>query len=103
MRGRHSNVDCIYLSQNYFKLPRQTIRENANLFILFKQDLKNINNMYYDHVASDMSKEEFKKCCRVVWRGGSHSFVTIDMTSPPNCGKLYRKNFDEFYIPETYH
>ena len=27
--GRHSNVDCFYLSQNYFKLPRQTIRENA--------------------------------------------------------------------------
>ena len=30
VRGRHSNVDCFYLSQNYFKLPRQTIRENAN-------------------------------------------------------------------------
>ena len=25
--GRHSNVDCFYLAQNYFKLPRQTIRE----------------------------------------------------------------------------
>ena len=25
IRGRHSNVDCFYLSQNYFKLPRQTI------------------------------------------------------------------------------
>ena len=22
IRGRHSNVDCFYLSQNYFKLPR---------------------------------------------------------------------------------
>ena len=29
IRGRHSNVDCFYLSQNYFKLPRQTFRENA--------------------------------------------------------------------------
>ena len=26
VRGRHSNVDCFYLPQNYFKLPRQTIR-----------------------------------------------------------------------------
>ena len=25
-RGRHSNFDCFYLAQNYFKLPRQTIR-----------------------------------------------------------------------------
>ena len=22
VRGRHSNVDCFYLAQNYFKLPR---------------------------------------------------------------------------------
>jgi hypothetical protein len=27
IRGRHSNVDCFYLAQNYFRLPRQTIRE----------------------------------------------------------------------------
>ena len=40
IRERHSNVDCIYLSQNYFKLPRQTIRENANFICLFPQDLK---------------------------------------------------------------
>jgi len=38
-RGRHSNVDCFYLAQNYFKLPRQTIRENANFICLFPQDL----------------------------------------------------------------
>ena len=24
VRGRHNNVDCFYLAQNYFKLPRQT-------------------------------------------------------------------------------
>ena len=28
-RGRHSNVDCFYLLQSYFKLPRQSIRENS--------------------------------------------------------------------------
>ena len=35
VRGRHSNVDCFYLAQNYFKLPRQTIIENANFVCLF--------------------------------------------------------------------
>ena len=35
IRGRHSNVDTFYLTQNYFKLPRQTIRENANFICLF--------------------------------------------------------------------
>ena len=61
IRGRHSNVDCFYLSQNYFKLPRQTIRENANFICLFPQDLKNINHIYNDHVGDDMTREEFRK------------------------------------------
>ena len=39
-RGRHSNVDCFYLSQNYFKLPRQTIRENANSSVCFDKILR---------------------------------------------------------------
>ena len=51
IRGKNSNVDCFYLSQNYFKLPRQTIRENANFICRFPQDLKNINHIYNDHVG----------------------------------------------------
>ena len=43
VRGRHSNCDCLYLSQKYFKLPHQTIRENANFFCLFPHDQKNID------------------------------------------------------------
>ena len=30
VRGRHRNVECFYLALNYFKHPRQTIRDNAN-------------------------------------------------------------------------
>ena len=64
VRGRLSNVDSFYLAQNYFKLPRQTIRENANFICLFPQDLKNLNHIFDDHVGSDMTKEEFKKYAR---------------------------------------
>ena len=35
VHGRHSDCDCLYLSQNYFKLPCQTIRETANFFVCF--------------------------------------------------------------------
>ena len=37
-RGHHNNCDTFYISQNYFRLPRQTIRENANFIMLFPQD-----------------------------------------------------------------
>src|SRR6218665_4038280 len=40
IRGRHIRVDCFYLAQNYFKLPTQTIRENANFICLFLKTLK---------------------------------------------------------------
>ena len=35
VRRRHSNVDCFYVAHNYFKLPRQIIRENTNFICLF--------------------------------------------------------------------
>ena len=61
VRRRHSNIDCVCLAQNYFKLPRQTIRENANFICLSPQDLKNLNHIFDDHVESDMTKEEFRQ------------------------------------------
>ena len=63
-RGRHSNVDCLYLAQNYFKLPRQTMRENANFICLFPEDLKNLNHIFDDHLGNDMTKEEFRQLCK---------------------------------------
>ena len=94
-RGRHSNVDCFYLTQNYFKLPRQTIRENANFICLFPQDLKNINHIYSDHVSCDMNLDEFRNMCKTIWKA-PHNFVVIDLSR--DIGK-YRKCLDEFYLP----
>ena len=35
-RGRHNNCDTLYIAQNYFRLPRHTIRENSNFIILLR-------------------------------------------------------------------
>jgi len=96
VRGKHSNCDCVYLSQNYFKLPCQTIRENTNFFCLFPQDQKNIDHIFNDHMSQDMTKEQFKKLCKHTW-SKPHNFVVIDLTLPKNCRK-YRSGFDDFYI-----
>ena len=77
VRGRHSNVDCFYLAQNYFKLPRQTIKENANFICLFPQDLKNLNNIFNDHVGNDMTKEEFTQLCKSAWENGTDLLLLI--------------------------
>ena len=97
VRGRHSNVDCFYLAHNYFKLSRQTIRENANIICLFPQDLKNLNHIFEDHVGRDITKKEFRQLCKVAWEK-QHGFVIIDHRSKKHNGK-YRSALDEFYIP----
>ena len=80
MLEEDSNVDCFYLAQKYFKLPRQTIIENANFIFLFSQDLKNLNHIFDDHVESDMTMEEFRQLCKTAWEK-QHRFVIIDLTS----------------------
>ena len=98
-RGRHNNCDTFYISQNYFKLPRQTIRENTNLIILFPQDAKNISHIHADH-CTDIDIKEFRQFLQSVWNEKRYNFVTIDLTSSKFNGK-YRKNFDTFYFPST--
>ena len=99
IRGRHSNVNCFYLAQNYFLLPKQTIRENTNFICLFPQDDKNIDHIYRGHVSSDMKKEEFKKFCKHCW-SQPHGFAVTDLSSKKDYGK-YRSGFDDFYIPDS--
>ena len=94
-RGRHNSCDTLFLSQNYFRLPRHTIRENSNFIILFRQDVKNLDHIYADH-CSDISRDEFKAFCKTVWK--DYNFVTLDLTSSKFHGK-YRKNLDCFYLP----
>ena len=63
-REDRTSVDCFYLAQNYFKLTRQKIRENANFICLFPQDLKNLNHIFENDLGSDMTKEEFRQLCK---------------------------------------
>ena len=97
-RGRHNNVDVFYIAQSYFRLPRQTVRENANLFILFKQDNTNLSHIYRDHCSFDaIPFEVFKGFCADVWRGGKHNFVTLDTSRPADGGK-YRRNLNDYWV-----
>ena len=44
-RGRHEELDVYYISQSYFALPRQSIRNNSDKLILFKQTLRVVQSM----------------------------------------------------------
>ena len=60
-RGRHEDLDVYYISQSYFGLPRQSIRNNSDILIQFKQTLRDVQSMYYDIAAYNMKYDEFKE------------------------------------------
>ena len=97
-RGRHSNCECWYISQNYFALPRNSVRENSNFIILFPQNAKSIEHIHRDH-CTDVPIQEFKEFCETSW-SDKFNFITVDLTSSPRNGK-YRKNLETFYLPKS--
>lgn len=93
--GRHNNIDTFYICQTYSYIPKQLVRDNANLIILFKQDYRNLQHIYNDHVNTDMSFDKFKEICANVWHSGKNEFVVIDKDSEMAKGR-YRKGLDVF-------
>ena len=59
-RGGHNNIDIYYISQSFFHLPKNTIRNNSNIIILFKQTQRDILFLFHDIAGLDMNLEEWK-------------------------------------------
>ncbi len=93
--GRHNEIDTFYICQTYSVIPKQLVRDNSNLLIVFKQDDRNLHHIYKDHVNTDMKFEKFKELCHMVWNRGKNCFLTIDKDRDINKGR-YRIGFDMF-------
>ena len=68
------------------------MRDNANLIVVFKQDITNLKHIFDDHVNVDMSFEKFKNLCAECWKD-MYGFLVIDKDSGVTSGR-YRKGFD---------
>ena len=86
-RGRHKLCDVFNLSQNYFDLPKRTIRNNSNKIILFQQTLKEVEHIYRDIAGFDLSYEEFKELCREAWKE-KYKYLLLNRLEDKN-GKKY--------------
>ena len=103
-RGRHEDLDVYYISQSSFGLPRQSIRNNSDRLILFKQTLRDVQSMYYDIGAYDMNYDEFKQMCHKTW-DEKYNYLCIDITKNKNEGKyrIFNESKATYIecIPET--
>ena len=103
-RGGHEDLDVYYISQSYFALPRQSIRNNSDRLLLFKQTLSDVQSMYYDIGAYDMNCDEFKQMCHKAW-DERFNYLCIDMTKNKNEGKyrIFNESKTTYFecIPES--
>lgn len=90
--GRHNNIDSFYLCQTYSRVPKQLVRDNANMIVLFKQDEMNLKHVFNDHVTPDMSFNQFVNVCAQCWRD-KYGFLSIVKDAPLNEGR-YRLGLD---------
>ena len=74
-RGRHENLDVYHISQSYFGLPRQSIRNDSDRIILFTQTLKDVESMYKDIVFTIWDTMNVNKC--VVDLGVKNSTIGV--------------------------
>ena len=67
-RGRHNNLSVFVISQDYYELPKKTIRCNGYIFHLFKPtNFLDIHNIYQDKTSMDMILDEFKYLTSTCW------------------------------------
>ena len=99
-RGRHNNIAVFIISQDFYELPKQTIRENSNIFHLFRpNNSRNVLNLFQDKASMDMSINELKLLVNTCWQTNFQP-LTIDMTKDKYRGR-YRLGLDSTFVPNS--
>ena len=76
VKGRHHDINCIYISQSYFDLTR-LIRLNTNFIILFKLNPRNLSDIYNSTLSSSMDKRAFLSITQNVFSKKYH-YIAIN-------------------------
>ena len=99
-RGRHNNLSIFIISQDYYELPKRTIRCNGNVFHLFKpNNYLDVRNIYQDKASMDMRLDEFKYLTSTCWNK-KYQPLTIDMTKDTLTGR-YRLGLNSIFVPNS--
>ena len=91
-RGRHKNTNIMYLSQDWFSIPKN-VRRNTNLFMLWG----NLPEANIDMIRRDsgcpMDKKEWRECYKDATKE-PFSFIAIDKTKK-DINEQFTRNFND--------
>ncbi|ESO84689.1 hypothetical protein LOTGIDRAFT_168557 [Lottia gigantea] len=81
-KGRHHNCHFIYQSQSFYGMDSMFIRKNANCFLLFELNDKDLSQIIQS-INHGMDRDTFKKVCKAQWRNpDDHGYVFVNTRKP---------------------
>ena len=99
-RSRHNNLSIFIISQDYYELPKRTIRANGNIYHLFKPNsFRDVQNLFQDKTSRGMTLNEFNYSTSICWNE-KYQPLTIDMTKDRYQGR-YRLGLNSLFIPNS--
>ena len=99
-RGRHNKKSTLTISQDYYELPKRTIRANGNIYHIFKPDnYRDVQNLYQNKASMDMTLSEIKLLTSTCWNK-KYQPLTIDMTKDKYTGR-YRLGLNSIFVPDS--
>ena len=86
-RSRLINLSIFIISQDYYELPKKTIRANGNIYHLFKpNNFLDNRNIYQDKASMDMTLDGIKYLTSTCWNE-KYQPLPIDMTKDKYHGR----------------
>ena len=92
IRGRKLNISLVFITQSYFKVPKDVRLNTTHFFIMKIPNKRELKQVALNH-SSDIDYNDFikiyKKCI-----DKPYSFLVCDNTLPSDDPLRYRKNLD---------
>jgi GTPase SAR1 family protein len=95
--GRHSGINVVYLSQAYFSINKDKIRNNTEVFIVFEISDTDLKNSFEQLGQKEFDKlNEYKEYAREAWsasqdaNGKNRGYFVVDLSRKR--GERFRMN-----------
>ena len=90
IRGRKLNISIVFITQSYFKVPRDVRLNSTHLFIMKIPNKRELQQIALNH-SSDIDFNDFMKIFKKYTKE-PYSFLVNDTTLPSNDPLKFRKN-----------
>ena len=99
-KSRQNKLSIFIISQDYYELPKRTIRANGKIYHVFKPNIfLHVRNVYQDQASMDMTLDEFKYLTSTCWNE-KYQPLTIDMIKDKYTSR-YQLRLNSLVIPDS--